>query len=252
MDLKPVAKTSASMAVFEQLVDELVAGRLRPGDALPAERALTERLNVNRQAVREALQRLAQAGLVRISQGETTKALDYRRTAGLDLLPRLLLDPHGAPNIEVVRSIMEMRACIGPDVARLAAVRAPADVPARLVATVERMTEARGDLATLARLDLSYWDRLIDAADNIAYRLAFNSLRAAYEPLAEALSAVLVEELTDTDEHLAIARAVADGEPETGAAAARRLLSKGSVAIAELLAVLPHPDPGPDNRRRTP
>ncbi|MEA2499475.1 MAG: hypothetical protein QOH26_1880, partial [Actinomycetota bacterium] len=95
MGLRPVERRSASGAAFDQILDELVAGRLSPGAALPAERALTETLKVNRQAVREALQRLSQAGLLDIRQGGSTRVLDYRHSASLDLLPHLLSRPDG-------------------------------------------------------------------------------------------------------------------------------------------------------------
>ena len=237
MELEPVRKTSASGAVFEQLIAELVAGRLEPGESLPAERALTERLGVNRQAVREALQRLAQAGLVRINQGEPTRALDYRRSAGLDLLPRLLFGAGGTLEVEVARSIIEMRALIGPEVARLAATRSRAEMLPELETVVAEMG-ATEDLGLLARLDLDFWDLLIDAADNIAYRLAFNSLRETYEPMATSLSAVLAGELTDIDARRTIAAAIGAADGQAAEAAARTLLARGSLAITEALAAL--------------
>lgn len=237
MELEPVRKTSASGAVFEQLIAELVAGRLEPGESLPAERALTERLGVNRQAVREALQRLAQAGLVEINQGEPTRALDYRRSAALDLLPRLLLGAGGTLDVEVARSIIEMRALIGPEVARLAATRSRAEVLPELETVVAEMG-ATEDLSLLARLDLDFWDLLIDAADNIAYRLAFNSLRETYEPMATSLSAVIAGELTDIDARRTIAAAIESSDGPAAEIAARALLAKGSLAITEALATL--------------
>src|SRR5690348_9206426 len=114
MPLQPVARQSVSDAVFEQLRDEILSGRLTPNEALPAERTLTEVLGVNRQAVREALKRLHQAGLVEISHGGSTRVRDYRSSAGLDLLETLLIAADGSIDARVARSIMEMRACIGP------------------------------------------------------------------------------------------------------------------------------------------
>lgn len=235
MELRPVAKHSASRAVFEQLFGAVVGGSLAPGQNLPAERALTETLKVNRQAVREALQRLAQAGLVSISQGESTRVLDYRRSAGLDLLPHLLASDDGEPDVAVVRSVMEMRAAIGPDVARLAAERIAPDRAAELEAIAGSM-RATSDLDELASLDLDFWDLLVDAADNIAYRLAFNSLRAVYEPLRSELSPALSEELTDRAARERIAVAIRVGDGAKASATARRLLGKGTNAINQLIA----------------
>ncbi|MEV0334743.1 GntR family transcriptional regulator [Nocardia sp. NPDC050717] len=118
----PVVKRSVSGDVFEQIAGEVLGGELVAGSTLPSERQLAEALGVSRPAVREALQRLAAAGLVSVRQGEATTVLDYRRSAGLEVLPRLLLrgdtiDP------AVARSILEARGHNGPKIAELAAAR---------------------------------------------------------------------------------------------------------------------------------
>jgi DNA-binding FadR family transcriptional regulator len=238
VDLHPVERRSASGAAFDLLFGELVAGRLEPGDTLPAERSLTETLKVNRQAVREALQRLAQAGLVDIRQGDSTRVLDFRRSASLDLLPHLLSRPDGSPDPAVARSIMEMRASLGPDVGRLAARRATTEVKDRLASVVSEMASNAADLERLSSLDLEFWDALIEGADNIAYRLAFNSLRQTYEPLQETLRPVLADELTDIETHREIERAVADGNEQGAADLVSRLLAKGSATMAEALVAI--------------
>ena len=86
MALRAVEKRSLPDKVFEQLTAEIVSGRYPPGATIPSERDLSEVLAVNRHVVREAVKRLEQIGLVRVVQGGRTKVLDFRRTAGLDLL----------------------------------------------------------------------------------------------------------------------------------------------------------------------
>ena len=61
------------------------------GKPLPSERRLAEVLGVSRPAVREALQRMTQTGLVEVRHGGATTGRDFSRSAGLDLLPRLLV-----------------------------------------------------------------------------------------------------------------------------------------------------------------
>jgi GntR family transcriptional repressor for pyruvate dehydrogenase complex len=236
MPLKPVERRSASAAVFEQLATEVLDGGLEPGQALPPERSLTGLLEVNRQAIREALQRLAQAGLVEITHGGPTKVLDYRRSGGLDLLPRLLVDGDGF-DPEVVRSVMEMRATIGPDVARLAAERAPTAIVEAVRSVVTDM-KSENDIGSLARLDVELWDLLVDASDNIAYRLSFNGLRAVYEPILELVFPVLQDELRDLRSRELIADALERGDGAAAADAAGQLLAKGTTAMLKATAAM--------------
>jgi GntR family transcriptional regulator, transcriptional repressor for pyruvate dehydrogenase complex len=86
MALEAVNRSSLGDKVFEQLTGEIVSGRLAPGAAIPSERELSEILGVNRHVVREAVKRLEQIGLVKVAQGGRTRVLDFRQTAGLDLL----------------------------------------------------------------------------------------------------------------------------------------------------------------------
>ncbi|HEX3546239.1 MAG TPA: GntR family transcriptional regulator, partial [Mycobacterium sp.] len=113
MALQPVNRRSVPEEVFEQIVTEVLSGEMQPGQTLPSERRLAEVLGVSRPAVREALKRLIAAGLVEVRQGDATTVRDFRRHAGLDLLPRLLIRA-GDLDFSVVRSILETRLHNGP------------------------------------------------------------------------------------------------------------------------------------------
>src|SRR6187455_3288888 len=91
MPLQPVVRRSVPDAVFDQVLAEVVDGGIGVGEALPSERRLAEVLGVSRPAVREALQRMAQTRLLDVRHGGSTTVRDFRRYAGLDLLPRLLV-----------------------------------------------------------------------------------------------------------------------------------------------------------------
>ena len=113
MALHPVNRRSVPEDVFEQIVAEVLGGEMPPGETLPSERKLAEVLGVSRPAVREALKRLTAAGLVQVRQGDATTVRDFRRHAGLDLLPRLL-SRAGELDLSVVRSILETGFTTGP------------------------------------------------------------------------------------------------------------------------------------------
>jgi GntR family transcriptional repressor for pyruvate dehydrogenase complex len=246
LGLEPIARASLSDAVFNQLAGQILARRVQPGQPLPSERDLCKALGVNRGALREALKRLAQAGLIEQRHGGATMVLDYRRSAGLDLLSRLLISPTGEPDLLVARSIMEMRAALAPDIARLCALRADAELRRMLHDIVEDMRAAGPDqLDRLQVLSLELWELLVTGADNIAYRLAFNTLRQTYEQIRGALVMALADELRAID---ACARLVAaidarDGELAwRNAAAIVQHGTRGVMTAIELFALA-----GPNN-----
>lgn len=219
--------------VFEQIVAEVLSGEMAPGESLPSERRLAEVLGVSRPAVREALKRVAAAGLVDVRQGDATTVRDFRRHAGLDLLPRLLLQG-GQLDVSVVRSILEARLHNGPKVAELAAQRRPGDLAGRLHDTIADL-EADADPVGQQRQALAFWDHIVDGADSIVFRLMFNTLRAAYEPVLPALATMMSSEVGNIAAYRALARAVESGDPSAAEAAARRLLEP---ATRTLLAAL--------------
>ncbi|MEU3014147.1 FadR/GntR family transcriptional regulator [Nocardia asteroides] len=235
----PVVKRSVSGDVFEQIANEVLGGELAAGSTLPSERQLAEALGVSRPAVREALQRLAAAGLVSVRQGEATTVLDYRRSAGLEVLPRLLLrgdtiDP------AVARSILEARLHNGPKIAELAAARvrrssAEVDDILRLLHESVDSLVAESDPLTQQRIALEFWDHVLDLADSIAFRLMYSMLRAAYEPALAALAPIMSAEVGNGDAYRDLAAAIAAGEPDRAAESARALLGPATTALIHAL-----------------
>ena len=241
MRLEPVQRRSLPDAVFEQLTSEIVAGVVPAGDPLPPERTLTEQLGVNRQAVREALQRMALLGLVDIRHGEPTRVRDFRSSASPELLTWLIVRPDGSIDAAVVRSVFELRATVGADAARLCASRAVPDVVASVTAVVDEMaTAARAnDDVELFTLSERFWSLIIDGADNVAYQLLLNVLERVYAPLSvDALAVLMGDELRDGAGHRRIAAAIAAGNERQAELAARKVLGRGGAAVVEALADL--------------
>src|SRR3954453_7222898 len=227
MRLEPVQRRSLPDAVFEQLTAEIVAGGVPPGDTLPPERALTEQLGVNRQAVREALQRMSSLGLIDIRHGEATRVRDYRSSATPELLTWLIVRPDGSLDSAVVRSVFEMRATVGADAARLCASRAVPDIVHTISAIVGEMADAiaAGNDVELFTLSERFWGLIIEGSDNVAYQLLLNVLERVYAPLSvNALAVLMGDELHDTAGHRRIASAIGAGNERQAELAARKVL----------------------------
>ncbi len=240
----PIARKTLSDGVYEQLCARIVAGDLPAGASLPAERDLCERLGVNRGAVREGLRRLAQAGLVQIKQGESVRVRDFRRTGALGLLAPLLIRTDGTINFRIARDVLEMRNALGPELARRCAQRADADIHRRLRDVLSRMKlahESNDDAARLPALQtlaLEFWQVLAEGSDNMAYQLAFNSLRETYDQLRDLLTDVVAPEISDLGGHEAILQAVESGDSALASAAAQTLLRHGERDLGALFDVL--------------
>ncbi len=236
MPLQPVTRRSVPDAVFDQLVAEVTGGDLAPGENLPSERRLAEVLGVSRPAVREALQRLATAGLVDVRQGGSTTVRDFRRLGGLDLLPRLLVTG-GELDLAVARSILEARLHVGPKIAELAAERTGAALEDDLRATVALLA-AETDGVRRQRHALAFWEQVVAGADSITFRLMFNSMRAAYEPVLDALAVVMSAEVDRVEAYDALTDAIAAGDGATARQRAHDLLAVATTSLTDALDAL--------------
>lgn len=225
MPLRALDPPSLPDRIFARLLGEIVSGAHAPGAALPSERSLTASLHVNRHVVREALKRLEQVGLVKISQGGATRVLDFRHSAGLDLLALIAERADALEGIEpLLAAGLEMRAGIGTDVVRLAAVRA---TPAQRATIGDQAAAlaAAGTPADVLAADRRFWQLVLDAAGNLAYQLAFNSLIRAVDAIPEFSAGWLARELAAGEHRRPIAQAIAAGDPDAAAAAARAALA---------------------------
>lgn len=233
--LEPVSRQSLSESVYLQLQDKIVRGELAPDTALPSERALSEALAVNRGAVREAIKRLQQAGLVAVRHGGNHTIRNYEDEAGLELLPSLLVDGRGRLDIEVLRSIMAMRSALAPEIAAAAAEKADPALAKKLETLLEKMRRSERDLAQLQSLVFDFWKTLVAGSGNIAFRLAFNSMTKTYVQAWDAIRATLEPELRDIRNLRAIAAAVRARDAQAARTTARRHIEIGRAAMDKVL-----------------
>lgn len=207
--------------MFDALRTEILGGTIAPGEKLSSERKLAEEFEVNRHAVREALKRLEQGGLVRITHGGATRVLDWRDTGGLEVLLDL-----GGTGIEapagIVRSVLEIRASIGSDAARLCAERGTVEERA-LVGELGAKVADRvgGDQEELFAAFGELWMAIIVGSANLAYRLSLNSLLRVLAGLGDVGYRILPDR---TELVTKMADAVAAGDPETAFEAATEML----------------------------
>ncbi len=215
-------------AVASAVREAIAAGELTEGTTYSVYQ-LAELLGVSRSPVREALLRLAGAGLVEIA-----------RNRGF----RVVL-----PTTHDVEEIFEIRLALEPAACRRAARRCgPAD---RLVVTahLSTMHEAadRNDPASFWPADRALHDALLRAAGNGRAAAIIDQLRATTALLGPPTTAT-GRTLTEIHaEHAPVVAAVVAGDADT-AEEAMRIHLETTVA---LLTSRPHPPPVPDLHART-
>ncbi len=121
MLLRAVKKQRIHEEIVDQIQGEIAKGRLKPGDQLPSERELSERFQVSRASVREALRALESMGLLIIKSGEGSYLSSSLETLLSPLASAILQQK------DILLDIFEARKIIEPAVAALAAKRASSE-----------------------------------------------------------------------------------------------------------------------------
>jgi GntR family transcriptional regulator, transcriptional repressor for pyruvate dehydrogenase complex len=141
--------------------------------------------------------------------------------------------------------VLEVRMALAPDVARRCAQRRTDADAGRLRELLGDLQAADGDLTILQTAAHEFWHAVVDGSRNVVYRLLFNALEAAYVPVMPVLTEVLADELTEIDGYRAIVDAVDRRDAAQAAAAARRIVGRGTatgLALLDQLSAEEHPD----------
>lgn len=136
--LQSIKPTARDEAVLNVLADFVTSEGLQPGDRLPTERVLSERLKVSRTTVREALTRWEGLGLVERLQGSGT----YLKAAvSRDMLHMPLTFASGN-DFQSLMQTLEIRRALEAEAAALCALRAGPDEIAFIRHKLDVMEEA--------------------------------------------------------------------------------------------------------------
>lgn len=137
--LEQPRKVTVVESIVEQIVRQIQAGRLKPGDKLPSERQLIEMLNVGRSSIREALQGLAAIGVVESRAGQGSFI-----SQNLHLLMPDIENPALPASLqrEMRLKLIEARRIVEVDIVGFAARRATDENIERLREVLELYREA--------------------------------------------------------------------------------------------------------------
>jgi len=141
--------------IAAQIRAELAAGRLKVGSRLPSERALSERFNVSRNTLREALRSLEHAGLIRLQKGASGGAFISERSG--EAVVSGLLDLYHVGAIGPAQ-LTQARIWVESIIVREACQRATPEDLAELHRNIEQAQAATtaGDFALRAKTNIDF------------------------------------------------------------------------------------------------
>lgn len=160
-----ITRQKLSDQVFDKLWQMIADGDLSPGDAMPSERSLMERFGVGRPAVREALQSLANKGVITISHGERSRVNELSASNAMhqiEDIAKLLLssEPDNIEHLKDARKLLEY------GIARFAAIRCSAEDAAELRALIEKQRLCVNDNARFIEMDIAFHLRIAEITGN--------------------------------------------------------------------------------------
>lgn len=159
----PIRRERLYEQVADRIQDLIVAESLKPGDKLPSERELAERLGLSRTVIREAIHALSVRGLVHVKPGCGAYVRELKpqdAVAPMGLLLKLRQKPRTLENIYEVRRAIEVEA------AGLAAERATEEDIAVLEQTISELEAHADDPRRLAECDMAFHAAVAAATQN--------------------------------------------------------------------------------------
>ena len=221
-NFQPLDRRKVYEQVAEQLLAQIGGRRLRPGDALPSERELTESFGVGRSSIREALRMLESQGVITSVNGGTFVVAHASNPLNSSLQLVFALDSETG-----VHDLFELRRVIDCEAAALAAVRRSDEHLAQMALAMDEMARAlpaHGEAFVLA--DLRFHLAIAEATGN---RLILYAMQAARDVVRRALlSVVTVPQSPESAvvEHRGVYEAIRSGNPDWARNAMREHLER--------------------------
>ena len=220
MPFEPVTQEKLSHGVVRQIEDLILRGILRPGERLPSERELSDKMGVSRPSLREAIANLSERGLLTAKAGAGVYVADVLGSAFSPALVTLF-STHDAAVVDYISFRRDMEG--------LAAERAAqfgTDTDLAVINTLFEKMEAaheKRNPSDEAQLDAQFHLAIIEASHNI---IMLHMMRSMYDLLREGVfynrSIMFKQRMTRDnllDQHRAINTALQARDP-AGARAA--------------------------------
>ena len=234
MPFEPVQQEKLSHGVIRQIEALILRGVLRPGERLPSERELSDRMGVSRPSLREALGDLQERGLLASRAGAGVFVADVLGSAFAPALVTLFAT-HDEAVFDYISFRRDMEGLAAERAARLAS-----DTDLKVInAIFEKMEAAHNkrNPAEEAHLDADFHLSIIEASHNI---IMLHMMRSMYELLREGVfynrSIMFKQRMTRDsllDQHRIINTALQNRDPDGARKAVEAHLNFVETALSD-------------------
>jgi len=207
-----MAVTEEAIATIKAMI---VSGELKPGDRLPPEKDLSERLGVSRNSLREAVKSLEFIRVLDVRRGDGTFVTSLEPSQLLEAMS-FVIDLHRDRS---VLEIFEVRRVLEPHAGAMAAALISDDQLAALAASLASV-DAATDVDRMVAHDLEF-HRIISAASGNAYLSSLLDTLSSSTTRARIWRGITQQGSADRtlSEHAALLRALGDHDVEMTRAA---------------------------------
>ena len=199
-----ISKKNLSDEVASQIINRIISGILIPGEKLPPEREVSEKMNVNRHTLREALRKLESLGLLSVRQGDGIYIKDYRDSGNLELLKHILYLKKDK-TADVFKDILELRRVISPEMAEKAALN-------RTDYDIEAFQQVLASDKTLIEKDMAIHQIIAKAGNNILYIFILNFFNDIFKDFGQLYFKIEENKKVTAKFHIEISKAIIAGD----------------------------------------
>jgi DNA-binding FadR family transcriptional regulator len=221
----PIIKRKLSDHVLDRLKAMITSGEYPPGQALPSERDLMASYGVGRPAIREAMQALANMGLITIKHGERARVRPLSAKAAvdqIDLVAQLMLSasPIMLENLKDARRFFER------GMVREATQKADAADIEELDRLIAEQTAVVGDAQGFIAADRRFHSKIAAISRNAIFDAVAEAMLGWLRDHQIEPSASLAQRRMALEEHIAIVASIKARDPDGAEAALLRYLNQ--------------------------
>jgi len=231
-DVSPRSGANLTDQIADILIGEITSGQYQPGEILPPEQIIAERLGVSRTVLREAVSRLKADGMVSSKQGRGLSITTTVRPS--------ILRMHAASDddIQQILSIVELRRGFEIEAASLAAMRRTPHDLAALREALQGMTQAieSDNVVAGVEADMDFHRAIAQATHNQHYIEFFSFLSSLLDRnvrVSRTRSARANRGINAQREHEILYQAIADGDPKLARQRARTHIENTAARLRE-------------------